>query len=88
MKEKRNHCNEAIEAIDRCLQRPPITIEDSLIEAMEQGRMSPAEAEECFLAYQKALHQGDPLEEADFHQMWEQKVHHEDDFNGEYPPIP
>ncbi len=75
---KHEHAREAIEAIDRELARTPITIEDSLVEAMERGTMSSFEAEECFLAYQQALHRGDHLEHADFHELWIKKCHHEE----------
>lgn len=53
---KHDHIRDAIEEIDRCLERPPITIEESLVQAVQRGTMTEAEATECLDAYERALH--------------------------------
>jgi len=46
-----DHAKEALEAIDRELERPPVTIEEALQEAVAAGRMTQEEAAECLEAY-------------------------------------
>lgn len=45
-----------IAEIDAALERPPVTVEQALHEAVEAGRMTIAEASECLEAYNRAFH--------------------------------
>lgn len=45
--------------IDAALERPPVTIEEALQEAVEAGRMDIKTAEECLEAYLRSFHNKD-----------------------------
>lgn len=49
---------ETIAEIDRVLEAPPITIEDSINEAISKGRMTLQEGIDCLEAYQRAFMRG------------------------------
>lgn len=50
-----DHAALAIEAIDRVLAEPPVSIEEALRHAVARGRMSKDEAEECLEAYERTF---------------------------------
>lgn len=54
--ERHDHAQEALDAIDRELARPPISVEDAVLEAVQNGRMTIDEANECIEAYQRTFH--------------------------------
>ncbi len=56
--EHHNHIDEAIADIDKCLEAPPITIDESLDQAIANGRMTIKEAEECREAYHRCFLKG------------------------------
>lgn len=49
---------EILRKIDEELERPPISIEEALQEAVRAGRMSIKECEECLEAYHRTLQYG------------------------------
>lgn len=51
-----DHAQEAIEAIDRRLAEPPVSIDEALDYAIENGSMSIKEAEQCREAYWRSFH--------------------------------
>lgn len=53
-----DHISEALEAIDRELGRKPLTIEESIMEAVGNGKMSPEEGAECLDCYQRTFARG------------------------------
>lgn len=46
-----DHAAEAIEAIDRVLAAPPVSLDHALQQAVAHGRMTQTEATDCFDAY-------------------------------------
>lgn len=50
-----NHAETAIQAIDSALAAPPVPVDEALIKAVEYGRMTPEEAQECLEAYLRHL---------------------------------
>lgn len=57
-REPKTTSEEMVEAIDRGIaEAQAITIEDALYMAVEQGRMSIKDAQECIEAYQRAFKQ-------------------------------
>lgn len=59
MNERHDHAAEAIAAIDAELNRPPVSIEVALQEAVTRGTMTSAESQECLEAYLRAFHKDD-----------------------------
>lgn len=60
MERRVDHAQEAIDAIDRVLDCPPPSIQDSLADAVRNGRMTIKEAGECLEAYIRCFHREEP----------------------------
>lgn len=54
--ERHDYPKEIITEIDKVLEDPPPSIEDSLIQAVVAHRMTPEEANECLEAYNRTFH--------------------------------
>ena len=56
MKEHHDWISETIAEIDAVLERPPISIQDAINEAIDKKRMTLEEGMECLEAYERSFH--------------------------------
>lgn len=56
---QRDRISETIEAIDRALEQPPVSIEEALYDAVQKNRMTAEEADQCYAAYMRTFNASD-----------------------------